>query len=70
MSTKRSHLVVVEVDEEGCFLRLPAGWSIEPEDSEVVIIPDYENGSYLVRPLIDENGQPNCKFIFPENDLA
>ncbi len=68
MSARWSHSVVVEADEEGCFLRLPEGWLIEPEDSEVVIIPNYENGTYLVRPLIDENGQPNCKFIFPEND--
>lgn len=70
MSGKLSYSVIIEADHEGCFLRLPEGWAIEPEDSEVVIISDHENGSYLVRPLIDENGQPNCKFIFPENDPA
>jgi hypothetical protein len=70
MPKRRSYSVVVESDQEGCFLRLPDGWAIEPEDSDVAIIPNHENGTYLVRPLIGDDGVPNCKFTFPENETA
>jgi hypothetical protein len=70
MSDKRSCSGTIEPDEEGCFLRLPEGWTIEPEDSDVLITRALENGSYLVTPVIDEHGRPNCRFIFPENDPA
>lgn len=68
MSDKKSCPVTVEADEEGCFLRLPEGWTIEPEESDLIITHDLENGSYLVTPVIDEHGRPNCRFIFPEHE--
>ncbi len=64
----RAHTVIMEADEEGCFLRLPDGWWIEPEGSDVVIIPNLQTGAYHVTPVIREDGTPNCKFIFPEDE--
>lgn len=67
MSVEKTDKVTVEADQEGQFFKLPDGWLIDPENSAVVIEHEVEHGRYIVRPVIGDDGLPNCKFIFPTN---
>ena len=70
MSIEKTYPVIVEDDKEGQFFKLPDGWLIDPENSDVIITREIENGRYIVRPVVDEDGQPNCKFIFPVTEAG
>lgn len=70
MSGEKRYRVTVETDQEGQFLKLPDGWLIEPENSDVVIEHDVEQERYIVRPVIGDDGIPNCKFIIPTNEAG
>lgn len=70
MSVEGMYRVTVESDEEGLFFKLPDGWLIDPENSEVIITREIETGRYIVRLVIDEDGQPNCTFIFSANEAG
>lgn len=69
MADKAAYKITVETDEDGQFFKLPEGWLVEPENSDVIIIHE-EDGSYVVQPVIGEDGQPNCKFIIPTTDAG
>jgi hypothetical protein len=62
--------VTFESDEQGLFLKLPTGWLIEPPDSDVLISLCEETGVYIVKPILDEHGVPNCKFLLPPSEFA
>lgn len=70
MSVEKTHKVTVEADQEGQFFKLPDGWRIDPENSDVIIEHEVEQDRYIVRPVIGEDGQPNCKFIVPTNEAG
>jgi hypothetical protein len=70
MSVENTYRVTVEADQEGQLFKLPEGWLIDPENSDVIIEHEIENGRYIVRPVFDEDGQPNCKFIFPATEAG
>ncbi len=70
MSGEKIYSVTVEADEEGQFFRLPHGWLIEPENSDVIITHYVEDGTYHVQPVIGDDGQPNCRFIIPTNEAG
>lgn len=65
MSVEKTFRVTVEADKEGQFFKLPAGWLIDPENADVIIEHEVEQDRYIVRPVIGDNGQPNCRFIIP-----
>jgi hypothetical protein len=70
MSDNAAYRVTIGTDSEGQFFKLPEGWFIEPENSDVILTHDLENGTYVVRPVIDNDGQPNCTFIFPATEAG
>ena len=70
MSVEKTDKVTVEADQEGQFFKLPDGWLVDPENSDVVIEHEAEQDRFIVRPVIDDDGLPNCKFIFPTNDAG
>ena len=70
MSVEKTDKVTVEADQEGPFFKFPVGWLIDPENSEVIIEHEVERDRYIVRPVLGDNGLPNCKFIFPTNDAG
>lgn len=65
MSVEKRYRVTVEADQEGQFFKLPEGWLVDPENSDLIIEHEIEQDRYIVRPVIGDDGLPNCKFISP-----
>lgn len=70
MSVEKTYRVTVETDQEGQFFKLPDGWLIDPENSDVIIEYEVEQDRYIVQPVTGEDGLSNCKFISPTKDAG
>jgi hypothetical protein len=70
MSVENMYRVTVEADQEGQFFKLPNGWLIDPENADIIIEHDVGQDRYIVQPVTGDDGQPNCKFIFPTNNVG
>lgn len=68
MSVEETYRVTVEADQEGQFFKLPDGWLVDPENSDVIIEHEVGQARYIVRPVIGDDGISNCKFIIPTNE--
>lgn len=70
MSVEQRYRVIVETDQDGQFIKLPDGWLIDPENSDLLVEHEVGQDSYIARPVIRYDGLPNCRFIFPTNELG
>jgi hypothetical protein len=70
MSVEMTYRVTVETDQDGQFFKLPDGWLIDPENSDLIIEHEVEQDRYIVRPVVGDDGIPNCKFIIPTNEAG